>query len=218
MSNLFRGYAQKTDFSGNLLKGVDPSDRILEEGKRHLKQWDRVSQGEQQNQERYLAGLEAKFQAEEADRARNKKLEEYFADGWGQALDKRHSQLVKNAQDKATESQQLAKKLQGWSNKAAEIGVDAAKGYAKAKQEFGMNLAMDLGLSWEQAKSIQTVEDTLDETYKGTNDAVLEARKKGASWKQIEQIKKLSFLGNQGFRVGTAMRAGKDYHINAIIK
>jgi hypothetical protein len=218
MANLFKGYAQKTDFSGNLLKGVDPSDRILEEGKRHLKQWKDVSQGEQENQQRYLAGLEAKFQAEEADRARNKKLEEYFADGWGQALDKRHSQLVKNAQDKATESQQLAKKLQGWSNKAAEIGVDAAKGYAKAKQEFGMNLAIDLGLSWEQAKSIQTVEDTLDATYKGTNDAVLEARKKGASWEQIEQIKKLSFLGNQGFRVGTAMRAGKDYHINAIIK
>ena len=218
MSNLFKGYAQKTDFSGNLLKGVDPSDRILQEGKRYLKQWEAVSQGEQQNQERYLAGLEAKFQAEEADRERNRKLEEYFADGWGQALDKRHSQLVKNAQDKATESQQLAKKLQGWSTKAAEIGVDAAKGYAKAKQEFGMNLAMDLGLSWEQAKSIQTVEDTLDDTYKGTNDAVLEARKKGASWEQIEQIKKLSFLGNQGFRVGTAMRAGKDYHINAIIK
>ena len=71
MSNLFKGYAQKSDFSGNLLKGEDPSDKILEEGKRYLSQWKDVSQGEREDQQRYLTALEAKYQAEDADRKRN---------------------------------------------------------------------------------------------------------------------------------------------------
>ena len=96
MANLFKGYAQKSDFSGNLLKGEDPSDKILEEGKRYLSQWKDVSQGEREDQQRYLAALEAKYQAEDADRKRNQKLESYFADGWEQALHTRHQQLVKN--------------------------------------------------------------------------------------------------------------------------
>ena len=114
MANLFKGYAQKSDYSGNLLKGVDPSDKILEEGKRYLGQWKEVSQGEQQNQANYLAALEAKYQAEEADRARNRKLESYFADGFGKALTVRHEGLIKNAQAKLTESQANAKKLEGF--------------------------------------------------------------------------------------------------------
>jgi len=218
MANLFKGYAQKSDYAGNLLKGVDPSDKILEEGKRYLSQWKEVSQGEQQNQANYLAALEAKFQAEEADRARNRKLESYFADGWGKALTTRHEGLIKNAQAKLTASQEQAKKLEGWAESAVDIGVDAAKGFAKARQDFGMNLAIDLGLSWETAQGIQAAEGVLDDTYKGTNAAILEARKKGASWEQINQIHKLSFLGNQGFRVGVAMNIGESYKNDAIIK
>jgi len=218
MANLFKGYAQKSDYAGNLLKGVDPSDKILEEGRRYLGQWKEVSQGEQQNQANYLAALEAKFQAEEADRARNRKLESYFADGFGKALTVRHEGLIKNAQAKLTESQANAKKLEGFSESAAKIGIKGAQGFAKARQDFGMNLAIDLGLSWETAQGIQAAEGVLDETYKGTNAAILEARKKGASWEQINQIHKLSFLGNQGFRVGAAMNVGESYKNDAIIK
>ena len=218
MANLFKGYAQKSDYSGNLLKGVDPSDKILEEGKRYLSGWKEVSQGEQENQANYLAALEAKYQAEEADRARNRKLESYFADGFGKALTTRHEGLIKNAEAKLTESQATAKKLEGWSESAVNIGVAGAKGFAKARQDFGMNLAIDLGLSWETAQGIQAAEGVLDETYKGTNAAILEARKKGASWEQINQIHKLSFLGNQGFRVGAAMNVGESYINDAIIK
>ena len=217
MANLFKGYAQKSDYSGNLLKGVDPSDKILEEGKRYLSGWKEVSQGEQQNQANYLAALEAKFQAEEADRARNRKLESYFADGWGKALTTRHEGLIKNAEAKLTASQEQAKKLEGYSKSALDIGVKAGQGFAKARQDFGMNLAIDLGLSWETAQGIQAAEGVLDETYKGTNAAILEARKKGASWEQINQIHKLSFLGNQGFRVGAAMNVGESYKNDAII-
>ncbi len=218
MANLFKGYAQKSDFSGNLLKSQDPSDKILEEGRRYLGQWKEVSQGEQQNQINYLNALEAKFQAEEADRARNKKLESYFADGWEKALTKRHEGLIRNAESQLKATQNRAKKLEGWSDQAAQIGVDAAKGYAKARQDFGMNLAIDLGLSWDTAKGIQDATGVLDETYAGTNAAILEARKKGASWKQINQIHKLSFLGNQGFRVGVAMSAGENYKTNGLFK
>ncbi len=217
MANLFKGYAQKSDYSGNLLKGVDPSDKILEEGKRYLSGWKEVSQGEQENQRNYLIALEAKFQAEEADRARNTKLETYFADGWGKALTTRHEGLIRNAEAKLTESQKQAKKLEDWSTSALDLGVKGAAGFTRARQDFGMNLAIDLGLSWETAQGIQAAEGVLDETYKGTNAAIHEARKKGASWEQINQIHKLSFLGNQGFRVGAAMNIGESYKNDAII-
>ena len=189
MANLFKGYAQKSDYSGNLLKGVDPSDKILEEGKRYLGQWKEVSQGEQQNQTNYLAALEAKFQAEEADRARNQKLESYFADGWGKALTTRHEGLIKNAERNLTAAQEDAKKREGFSKTAVQVGIKGAAGFAKARQDFGMNLAVDLGLSWETAQGIQAAEGVLDDTYKGTNAAILEARKRGASWEQINQMK-----------------------------
>ena len=218
MANLFKGYAQKSDYSGNLLKGQDPSDKILEEGKRYLSGWKEASQGNRQDQERYLIALEAKFQAEEADRKRNTKLETYFAEGFEKALTKRHEGLIKNAEDKLTASQATAKKLEGWSESAVKIGVAGAKGFAKARQDNGMNLAIDLGLSWNTAKGIQAATGVLDDTYQGTNAAVLEARKRGASWEQINQIHKLSWLGNQGFRVGVAMNAGEDYRVNGIIK
>jgi hypothetical protein len=218
MANLFRGYAQKSDYSGNLLKGKDPSDKILEEGRKYLSGWQNVSQGEQADQRNYLAALEAKFQAEQADRARNQKLESYFADSFGKALHKRHESLIKNAEANLSAAQSTAKKLEGWSTRALDLGVKGAAGLAKVRQEFGMNLAIDLGLSWDDAKSIQAVEGALDETYKGANAAVLEARKRGASWEQINQIHKLSFLGNQGFRVGVAMNAGEDYITNGILK
>ena len=218
MSNLFKGYAQKTELSGNLLKGADPSDKILEEGKRYLSQWKEVSQGEQQNQTNYLAALEAKFQAEEADRARNKRLESYFADGFEKALTKRHEGLIRNAEAKLNASQKQSQQLKEWSGTAAKVGVQAAKGFAEARQTYGRNLAIDLGLSWNTAKGIQSVTDILDDTYKGTNSAVLEARKNGASWDQINQIRKLSFLGNQGFRVGAAMNIGENYISGGILK
>tara|TARA_R100000152_G_C6780191_1_gene212668 strand:- start:608 stop:3013 length:2406 start_codon:yes stop_codon:yes gene_type:complete len=218
MANLFRGYAQKSDYSGNLLKGIDPSDKILEEGRRHLLQWKDVSQGEQQNQQNYLAALEAKFQAEEADRARNQKLETYFADSFGKALTKRHEGLIQNAEANLLKAQETTKKLKGWSDTAVNVGMAAASGFAEARREHGMNLAMDLGLSWDTAKGIQDATGVLDETYKGTNAAVLEARKRGASWEQINQIHSLSFLGNQGFRVGVAMNIGENYRVNGILK
>ena len=212
MSNLFRGYAQKTDFSGNLLKGVDPSDRILEEGKRHLSQWDKVSQGEQQNQERYLAGLEAKFQAEEADRARNKKLEEYFAEGWKEALAKRHDGLLQNVKAKKSKAEQLHEKLQGWSSKAAEIGTKAAAAHIQAQQDLGIDLGLQFGGSLKQAKSIQTVQGAIDENYTGNNAAVWDLRQKGASWDHIQQIQKLGVWSKFGFKKGVARGIGRDYN------
>jgi len=218
MANLFKGYAQKSDYSGNLLKGQDPSDKILEEGKRYLSGWKEASQGNRQDQERYLIALEAKFQAEDADRKRNIKLESYFAEGFEKALTTRHEGLIKNAEDKLKASQATAKKLEGWSESAIDLGVKGAQGFAKARQDHGMNLAIDLGLSWNTAKGIQDATGVLDDTYQGTNAAVLEARKRGASWEQINQIHKLSWLGNQGFRVGVAMNAGEDYRVNGIIK
>ena len=131
MANLFKGYAQKSDFSGNLLKSQDPSDKILEEGKRYLGQWQNVSQGEKQNKIHYLNALEAKFQAEDADRKRNIKLESYFAEGFEKALNTRHEGLIKNAEAKLTASQATAKKLEGWSETAVNLGVKGAQGFAK---------------------------------------------------------------------------------------
>ena len=84
--SLFKGYAQKTNLEGNLLKGEDPSDKILEEGRRYLSQWKDVAQGESESQRRYLAGLERKYQLEKADRERGNDLERYYAGNFKKAI------------------------------------------------------------------------------------------------------------------------------------
>ena len=214
---LFKGYSQKTELSGNLLKGEDRSDKILEEGRNYLQKWKDVSQGERETQQSYLTGLETSFNRYKDDLKSWHKLEQYYADSFKGALVTRHEGLLQNAKNKLTAKQETAKKLQGWSENATKIAAQGANQLVKSQQNFGMNLAIDLGLSWETAQGIQAAEGVLDDTYAGTNAAVLEARKRGASWEQINQIHKLSFLGNQGFRVGVAQNVGENYAMEAII-
>ena len=102
MANLFNGgYSKQSTLEGNLIQGEDRSDRILDESKRYLQQWKTASEGERENQRVYLEALQGKFDEETADRASNEKLASFFRKGWGEALTKRHNQLLKNSEDKA---------------------------------------------------------------------------------------------------------------------
>ena len=54
MSLFNSGYSRQTTLGENLIQGEDPSDKILEEGKKYLQQWKTNSEAEQTNQKNYL--------------------------------------------------------------------------------------------------------------------------------------------------------------------
>ena len=53
MSLFNSGYSRQTTLGENLIQGEDPSDKILEEGKKYLQQWKTNSEAEQTNQKNY---------------------------------------------------------------------------------------------------------------------------------------------------------------------
>ncbi len=180
MANLFNGgYSKQSTLEGNLIQGEDRSDRILEEGKRYLNQWKEVSEGERVNQERYLTALEKTFVQEKADRESNETLASFFRKGWGQALTKRHNQLLKNSTDKADANVKFNEDLA----KAFKIGGDIvgkkAQQIADKQVEFGRSLVVDLGLPKEMLDALKTTEDLGHEANKQNNNAIYQARKRG---------------------------------------
>ena len=109
--SLFKGYAQKTNLEGNLLKGEDPSHKILEEGRRYLSQWKDVAQGESESQRRYLEGLERKYQLEKADREMGNDLERYYAGNFKKAIATRNETLINNAKQQQIWNDKRTKEL-----------------------------------------------------------------------------------------------------------
>ena len=126
MSLFNSGYSRQTTLGENLIQGEDPSDKILEEGKKYLQQWKTNSEAEQANQKNYLTALDNSFKLREASKDANEKLASYFRKGWGEALTKRHDQMLKNAEGKRDEATANKETLQ----KAFGIGGD----FAAAKQ------------------------------------------------------------------------------------
>ena len=104
MSLFNSGYSRQTTLGENLIQGEDPSDKILEEGKKYLQQWKTNSEAESANQQKYLTALDASTNKAEASKDANEKLASYFRKGWGEALTKRHNQMLKNAMGKRDEA------------------------------------------------------------------------------------------------------------------
>ena len=189
MGNLFNGgYSKQSTLEGNLIQGEDRSDRILDESKRYLQQWKSVSEGERENQRVYLEALQGKFDEETADRASNEKLASFFRKGWGEALTKRHNQLLKNAEDKSAANVKFNEQLA----KAFKIGGDIvgkkAQQIADKQVEFGRSLVVDLGLPREMLDALKTTEDLGHEANKQNNNAIYRARKLGYTEEQIAQL------------------------------
>ena len=150
MANLFNGgYSKQSTLEGNLIQGEDRSDRILEEGKRYLNQWKEVSEGERLNQERYLTALQNKFDEETSDRASNEKLASVFRKGWGEALTKRHNQLLKNSEAKAAENIKFNEDLAKAFKIGGNIAGQKAQQMTDKQVEFGRSLTVDIGLPRE---------------------------------------------------------------------
>ena len=213
MANLFNGgYSKQSTLEGNLIQGEDRSDRILEEGKRYLNQWKEVSEGERVNQERYLTALQNKFDEETSDRDSNEKLASLFRKGWGEALTKRHNQLLKNSEAKAAENVKFNEELA----KAFKIGGDIvgrkAQQMTDKQVEFGRSLTVDIGLPKEMLDALQTTEDLGYEANKQNNNAIYQARKRGYTEEQIQQLRNLNWFQKRGVAIGHAQHLGENYH------
>jgi len=212
MANLFNGgYSKQSTLEGNLIQGEDRSDRILDEGKRYLQQWKEVSQGERLNQERYLTALEKTFVQEKADRESNENLASFFRKGWGEALTKRHNQLLKNSEAKAAENVKFNEDLA----KAFKIGGDIvgkkAQQIADKQVDFGRSLTVDLGLPKEMLDALKTTEDLGHEANKQNNNAIYQARKRGYPEEQIAQLRDLNWWQKRGVAIGHAQHLGENY-------
>jgi len=213
MANLFNGgYSKQSTLEGNLIQGEDRSDRILDESKRYLQQWKEVSEGERVNQERYLAALDKKFVQEKADRESNETLASFFRKGWGDALTKRHNQLLKNSTDKADANVKFNEELA----KAFKIGGDIvgkkAQQITDKQVEFGRSLTVDLGLPKEMLDALKTTEDLGHEANKQNNNAIYQARKLGYTEEQIAQLRDLNWFQKRGVAIGHAQHLGENYH------
>ena len=212
MANLFNGgYSKQSTLEGNLIQGEDRSDRILDESKRYLQQWKTASEGERENQRVYLEALQNKFDAETADRASNEKLASFFRKGWGEALTKRHNQLLKNSEAKAAENVKFNEELA----KAFKIGGDIvgkkAQQMADKQVEFGRSLTVDIGLPSEMLEALQVEEDLGYEANKQNNNAIYQARKKGYTEDQIQQLRNLNWFQKRGVAIGHAQHLGENY-------
>tara|TARA_B100000131_G_scaffold156833_1_gene152166 strand:- start:676 stop:3078 length:2403 start_codon:yes stop_codon:yes gene_type:complete len=211
MSLFNSGYSRQTTLGENLIQGEDPSDKILEEGKKYLQQWKTNSEAEQADQKRYLTALDNSFKLREASKDANEKLASYFRKGWGEALTKRHDQMLKNAEGKRDEATANKETLQ----KAFGIGGDfaAAKAakFVKAQNDFGAELVADLGMPHELLEGIRKAEDLSLESNKQNYGAVYEARKRGYTEEQIQSIRDLNWFQRQGVALGHAQYLSENY-------
>ena len=209
--SLFKGYAQKTNLEGNLLKGEDPSDKILEEGRRYLSQWKDVAQGESESQRRYLAGLERKYQLEKADRERGHELERYYAGNFKKAIATRNQTLIDNAKQQQAWNDKRTKELAQFSPKIGNLIKQQAGNMMEAQREMGRNLVFEFGNDWDSIKAVQALDGDIRDHYQKGNSAVVELYKNGASFEQIDQVRRLNFFQRQGVREGRAIKAGEDF-------
>ena len=209
--SLFKGYAQKTNLEGNLLKGEDPSDKILEEGRRYLSQWKDVAQGESESQRRYLAGLERKYQLEKADREMGNDLERYYAGNFKKAIATRNETLINNAKQQQAWNDKRTKELAQFSPKIGNLIKQQAGNMMEAQREMGRNLVFEFGNDWDSIKAVQALDGDIRDHYQKGNSAVVELHKNGASFDQIDQVRRLNFFQRQGVREGRAIKAGEDF-------
>ena len=209
--SLFKGYAQKTNLEGNLLKGEDPSDKILEEGRRYLSQWKDVAQGESDSQRRYLEGLERKYQLEKADREMGHELERYYAGNFKKAIATRNQTLIDNAKQQQAWNDKRTKALAQFSPKIGNLIKQQAGNMMEAQREMGRNLVFEFGNDWDSIKAVQALDGDIRDHYQKGNSAVVELYKNGASFDQIDQVRRLNFFQRQGVREGRAIKAGEDF-------
>ena len=211
MSLFNSGYSRQTTLGENLIQGEDPSDKILEEGKKYLQQWKTNSEAEQANQKNYLEALDNSFEKREASKDANEKLASYFRKGWGEALTKRHNQMLKNAEGKRDEATANKETLQ----KAFGIGGDIAgakvQKFAQAQADFGTELVADLGMPYELLEGIRKAEDLNLESNKQNYGAVYEARKRGYTEEQIQSIRDLNWFQRTGVALGHAQYLSENY-------
>ena len=212
MGNLFNGgYSKQSTLEGNLIQGEDRSDRILDESKRYLQQWKSVSEGERENQRVYLEALQGKFDEETADRASNEKLASFFRKGWGEALTKRHNQLLKNSEDKAAANVKFNEDLAKAFKIGGNIVGQKVQQIANKQVEFGRSLTVDIGLPSEMLEALQVEEDLGYEANKQNNNAIYQARKRGYTEDQINQLRNLNWWQKRGVAIGHAQHLGENY-------
>ena len=207
----FRGYAQKSSVQSNIIKLPDTSEKILQESRRYLQQWSKVSQQDQSKRETYLAQLESNFKKEEQERLTNRKLRQHYADDFKEALDYNHKVKIDGAAKAADAQQKRAREMAAFSQTLAKGLTNIAQGYVQDRQEYGKNLAIQYDISESDVKHLRTLDGRLEDYEGKNNELINELLSKGASFERINQIKNLSGWSMRGLREGEVVRAADNY-------
>ena len=208
----FQGYARASSVSENTIKVHDPSEKILAESQKTLSRWRARSQAEQGARNQYLQGLKQKFNSEQAQRNSNRALEKEFAEGWKKAVQQNWEIRVKDAENKAKNSQP------GLLAELAEFAPSIVGNLQKIDEQrradgtaLGQALAFEFGISIQDLDALKNVKGNLRD-YEGKNVSIINTlQDKGVSFDQMQQFRRLSGYRRLGVAEADLIRAAENH-------
>ena len=190
----FQGYAQSSSVSANTIKVHDPAKKILEEKRRKSDQMRRQGEAETKVRQDYIAGLRGKFEKEDAVRRSNEVLRKGFSGDWKKAFQTQWETRISNAEAKAKAAREQDSVLEQVAHlvpKAMAINKQVDDKRRKDGMTLGRTLSSKFGIDIENLDAIQNVKGNLKDLYAADTGAIAELREKGASFEEIQQIRRL---------------------------
>ena len=205
----FQGYAQSSSVESNTIKVHDPAKKILEEKRRKSDQMRRQGEAETKVRQDWIAGKRSAFEKEDAVRRSNEVLRKGFSADWQKAFSKQWETRIANAEAKATAARNKKSTLEQVSHllpKAMAIEKQIDDKRRKDGMALGNALSTKFGIDIENLDAIQNVKGNLRDLYAADTGAIAELREQGASFEEIQQIRKLSGYRRLGVQEAQLIR------------
>lgn len=207
----FQGYAQSSSVESNTIKVHDPAKKILEEKRRKSDQMRRQGEAETKVRQDWIAGLRGKFEKEEAVRRSNEVLRKGFSADWQKGFSKQWETRIANAEAQAEAARNKKGTLEQVAHllpKAMAIEKQIDDKRRKDGMALGNALGSKFGIDIENLDAIQNVKGNLRDLYAADTGVIAELREKGASFEEIQQIRRLSGYRRLGVQEAQLTRAG----------
>ncbi len=211
MSTIYRGHGQSGGFGDYHVTVEDPSEKIRQEGQRWLTAWRSRSDYQNRNAQAWLKQLDAKADAEQANRDSNRDLHKSFAKSFFEAEQKNIDIGIENTNRQLKQTLNNAKQLAPFSPKILEAAGQLLQKRAASQSQIGERLGFEFGITSQQQSELQALQGSIRD-YEGKNVAVInDLLSKGATWQQIGQIKNLSGYGRLGLRKAEVINKSEQY-------
>ena len=205
----FQGYAQSSSVEANTIKVHDPAKKILEEKRRKSDQMRRQGEAETKVRQDWIAAKRTSFEKEDAVRRSNEVLRKGFSADWQKGFSKQWETRIANAEAQAQAARNKKSTLEQVAHllpkaMAIEEQIDGKR--RKDGMALGNALSTKFGIDIENLDAIQNVKGNLRDLYAADTGAIAELREKGASFEEIQQIRKLSGYRRLGVQEAQLIR------------